>query len=59
MFYDRFASFEDPTYKNLNKINSIREISTIKNNASREARDNLLNSVQEAKTKVKEITKKK
>ena len=30
MFYERFASFEDPTYDNINRINKLNnEISSI------------------------------
>ena len=56
MFYDRFATFEDPTYQNLNKINNLHnEISSIKNQASRQARDNLINAVQDAQKQYEKI----
>lgn len=46
IFYDRFATFEDPTFQNISKISNLNlELSTIKNNATAQARDNLLNSV--------------
>ena len=46
IFYDRFATFEDPTFQNISKISNLNlELSTIKNNTTAQARDNLLNSV--------------
>ncbi len=56
MFYERFATFEDPTFQNINKINNLHnEISSIKNNATRQARDNLINAVQDAKKQYEQI----
>ncbi len=56
MFYDRFAKFEDPTYANINEINKLNnEISSIKNNASTQARESLIESVEEAKVQYDKI----
>ena len=50
MFYDRFAGFEDKTYVDLSKINKLNsEISTIKNSATSQARENLVKAVEDAK----------
>ncbi len=56
MFYDRFVGFEDPTSSNLSKINKLDyEISSIKNSASSQARENLVKAVEDAQTQYEQI----
>ena len=50
MFYDRFEKFEDQSINYTKEINNINsEISSIKYNASKEARSNVVKSVEDAK----------
>ena len=56
MFYDRFAKFEDPTNSDLSKISKLNnEISSIKNSATSQARENLVKAVEDAQTQYEQI----
>ena len=56
MFYDRFAKFEDPTLEKTREINSLNlEIFSIKNNATTQARENLIAAVEDAKQQYDQI----
>ena len=56
IFYDRFAKFEDKTSADLSKISKIDyEISSIRNSASSQARENLVKAVEDAQTQYEQI----
>ena len=56
MFYDRFASFETPVNADLRKISKLNnEISSIKSDASFQARENLVKAVEDAQVQYEQI----